>query len=143
MTKSDFIGYTDPELDELQSKAESMLTIIRNIKNSQELNPVLDISKYFATSLHSLAYTDKGLSVYACNREDFPGLVYSLVFRDQLTGKPYRVDTEINRGNNKKFLSGLMDVIVNQHAMDIKLYAISTHYTSRFKSPKARIQSFQ
>lgn len=82
MTKSDFIEHTDSALDELQSKAESMLTIIRNIKNRQELNPVFDISKYFATSLHSLAYTDKGLPVYACNREDFPGLVYSLVFRD-------------------------------------------------------------
>ena len=134
MTKSDFIEYTDPALDELQSKAESMLTIIRNIKNRQELNPVLDISKYFATSLHSLAYTDKGLPVYACNREDFPGLVYSLVFRDQLTGKPYRVDTEIDRGNNKKFLSGLMGIIVNQHAMDIKLYAISTLYKQVQKS---------
>ena len=53
MTKSDFIEHTDPALDELQSKAESMLTTIRNIKNRQELNPVIDISKYFATSLHS------------------------------------------------------------------------------------------
>lgn len=128
MTKSDFIEHTDPALDELQLKAESILTTIRNIRNRQEPNPVLDISKYFATSVHFAAYTDKGLPVYACNREDFPGLVYSLVFRDQLTGKPYRVDTEIDRGNNKKFLSGLMNIIVNQHAMDIKLYAISTLY---------------
>lgn len=134
MTKSDFIEHIDPALDELQSKAESMLTIIRNIKNRQELNPVFDISKHFATSLHSIAYTDKGLPVYACNREDFPGLVYSLVFRDQLTGKPYRVDTEIDRGNTKKFVSGLMDIIVNQHAMDIKLYAISTLYKQVQKS---------
>lgn len=134
MTKSDFIEHTDPALDELQSKAESILTTIRNIKNRQELNPVLDISKYFATSLDSLAYIDKELPVYACNREDFPGLVYSLVFRGQLTGKPYRVDTEIDRGNNQKFLSGLMDIIVNQHAMDIKLYAISTLYKQVQKS---------
>ena len=134
MTKSDFIEHTDPALDELQSKAESILTTIRNIKNRQELNPVLDISKHFATSLHSIAYTDKGLPVYACNREDFLGLVYSLVFRDQLTGKPYRVDTEIDRGNTKKFVSGLMDIIVNQHAMDIKLYAISTLYKQVQKS---------
>ena len=84
--------------------------------------------------LHSIAYTDKGLPVYACNREDLPGLAYSLVFRDQLTGKPYRVDTEIDRGNNKKFLSGLMDIIVNQHARDIKLYAISTLYKQTNKS---------
>lgn len=126
MTKSDLIEHTGPALDELQLKAESILTTIRNIRNRQEPNPVLDISKYFATSLHSIAYTDKGLPVYACNREDFPGLVYSLVFRDQLTGKPYRVDAEIDRGNKKKFLSGLMNIIVNQHAMDIKLYAIST-----------------
>ena len=128
MTKSDFIEHTDPALDELQSKAESILTTIRNIRNRQEPNPVLDISEYFATSVHSIAYTDKGLPVYACNREDLPRLVYSLVFRDQLTGKPYRVDTEIDRGNSKKFLSDLMDIIVNQHAMDIKLYAISTLY---------------
>ena len=33
MTKPDFIEHTDSALDELQSKAESMLTIIRNIKN--------------------------------------------------------------------------------------------------------------
>lgn len=58
----------------------------------------------------------------------FLGLVYSLAFRDQLTGKPYRVDTEIDRGNTQNFVSGLMDIIVNQHAMDIKLYAISTLY---------------
>ena len=134
MTKSGFIEHTDSALDELQSKAESMLTIIRNIKNRQELNLVLDISKHLATSLHSIAYTDKGLPVYACNREDFQGLVYSLVFRDQLTGKPYRVDTEIDRGNNQKFLSGLMDIIVNQHAMDIKLYAIGTLYKQVQKS---------
>lgn len=134
MTKSDFIEHTDSALDELQLKAESILTTIRNIKNRQELNPVLDISKYFATSLHSIAYPDKGLPAYACNREDSPGLVYSLVFRDQLAGKPYRVDTEIDRGNNKKFLSGLMDIIVNQHAMDIKLYAISTLYKHVQKS---------
>lgn len=128
MTKSDFIEHTDPALDELQLKAESILTTIRNIRSRKEPNPVLDISKYFATSVHFAAYTDKGLPVYACNREDFPGLVYSLVFRDQLTGKPYRVDTEIDRGNNKKFLLGLMGIIVNQHAMDIKLYAIRTLY---------------
>ena len=134
MTKSDFIEHIDPALDELQSKAESMLTTIRNIKNGQELNPVLDISKYFAPSLHSIACTEKGLPVYACNREDFPRLVYSLVFRDQLTGRLYRVDTEIDRGNTKKFVSGLMDIIVNQHAMDIKLYAISTLYKQAQKS---------
>lgn len=134
MTKSDFIEHTGPALDELQSKAESMLTTIRNIKNRQELNPVIGISKYFATSLHSIAYTDKGLTVYACNREDFPGLVYSLVLRDQLTGKPYRVDTEIDRGNTKKIVSGLMDIIANQHAIDIKLYAISTLYKQVQKS---------
>lgn len=134
MTKSDFIEHTDPALDELQSKAESILTTIRNIRSRQEPNPVLDISKYFATSVHSIAYTDKGLPVYACNREDLPGLVYSLVFRDQRTGKPYRVDTEIDRGDNKKFLSDLMNIIVNQHAMDIKLYAISTLYLQVQKS---------
>ena len=134
MTKSDFIEHTDPALDELQLKAESILTTIRNIRNRKEPNPVLDISEYFATSVHSIAYTDKGLPVYACNREDLPRLVYSLVFRDQLTGKPYRVDTEIDRGNNKKFVSGLMDIIVNQHAMDIKLYAISTLYMQVQKS---------
>lgn len=134
MTKSDFIEHTDQALDQLQSKAESILTTIRNIRNRQEPNPILDISKYFATSVHSIAYTDKGLPVYACNREDLPRLVYSLVFRDQLTGKPYRVDTEIDRGNNKKFLSGLMDIIVNQHAMNIKLYAISTLYMQVQKS---------
>lgn len=106
MTKSDFIEHTDPTLDELQLKAESILTTIRNIRNRQEPNPVLDISKYFSTSVHSIAYIDKGLPAYACNREDFSGLVYSLVFRDQLTGKPYRVDTEIGRGNNKKILIG-------------------------------------
>ena len=128
MTKSYFIEHTDPAADELQLKAESILTTIKNIRNRQEPNPVLDISKYFATSVHSIAYTDKGLPVYACNREDLPRLVYSLVFRDQLTGKPYRVDTEIDRGDSKKFLSDLMDIIVNQHAMDIKLYAISTLY---------------
>ena len=134
MTKSGFIEHTDPALDELQSKAESILTTIRNIRSRQEPNPVLDISKYFATSVHSIAYTDKGLPVYACNREDLPGLVYSLVFRDQRTGKPYRVDTEIDRGDNKKFLSDLMNIIVNQHAMDIKLYAISTLYLQVQKS---------
>ena len=134
MTKSDFIEHTDQALDELQSKAESILTTIRNIRNRQEPNPVLDISEYFATSVHSIAYTDKGLPVYACNREDLPRLVYSLVFRDQLTGKPYRVDTEIDRGDNKKFLSDLMNIIVNQHAMDIKLYAISTLYKQTQKS---------
>ena len=134
MTKSDFIEHTDPALDELQSKAESILTTIRNIRSRQEPNPVLDISKYFATSVHSIAYTDKGLPVYACNREDLPRLVYSLVFRDQRTGKPYRVDTEIDRGDNKKFLSDLMNIIVNQHAMDIKLYAISTLYLQVQKS---------
>ena len=64
----------------------------------------------------------------------FSGLVYSLVFRDQLTGKPYRVDTEIDRDNIKKIVSGLMDIIVNQHAMDIKLYAISTLYKQVQKS---------
>ena len=128
MTKSGFIEHTDPALDELQSKAESVPTTIRNIRNRQEPNPVLDISEYFATSVHFMAYTDKGLPVYACNREDLPRLVYSLVFRDQLTGKPYRVDTKIDRGDNKKILSDLMDIIVNQHAMDIKLYAISTLY---------------
>ena len=134
MTKSDFIEHTDPALDELQSKAESMLTTIRNIRNRQEPNPVLDISEYFATSVHSIAYTDKGLPVYVCNPEDLAGLVYSLVFRDQLTGKPYRVDTEIDRGNKKKIISGLMDIIVNQHAMNIKLYAISTLYMQVQKS---------
>lgn len=134
MTKSDFIEHTDPALDELQSKAESILATIRNIRNRQEPSPVLDISEYFATSVHSIAYTDKGLPVYACNREDLPRLVYSLVFRDQLTGKPYRVDTEIDRGNNKKILSDLMNIIVNQHAMDIKLYAISTLYKQTNKS---------
>ena len=134
MTESDFIEHTDPALDELQSKAESILTTIRNIRSRQEQNPVLDISKYFATSVHSIAYTDKGLPVYACNREDLPRLVYSLVFRDQRTGKPYRVDTEIDRGDNKKFLSDLMNIIVNQHAMDIKLYAISTLYMQVQKS---------
>lgn len=134
MTKSDFIEHTDPALDELQLKAESILTTIRNIRNRQEPNPVLDISKYFATSVHFAAYTDKGLPVYVCNREDLPRLVYSLVFRDQITGKPYRVDTEIDRGDNKKFLSDLMDIIVNQHAMDIKLYAISTLYMQVQKS---------
>lgn len=134
MTKSDFIEHTDPALDELQSKAESILTTIRNIRNRQEPNPVLDISKYFATSVHFAAYIDKGLPVYTCNREDLPRLVYSLVFRDQLTGKPYRVDTEIDRGDNKKFLSDLMNIIVNQHAMDIKLYAISTLYMQVQKS---------
>ena len=134
MTKSDFIEHTDPALDELQSKAESILTTIRNIRNRQEPNPVLDISKYFGTSVHSIAYTDKGLPVYACNPEDLAGLVYSLVFRDQRTGKPYRVDTEIDRGDNKKFLSDLMNIIVNQHAMDIKLYAISTLYMQVQKS---------
>lgn len=75
MTKSDFIEHTDPALDELQSKAESILTTIRNIRSRQEPNPVLDISKYFATSVHSIAYTDKGLLVYVCNRENFSGLV--------------------------------------------------------------------
>ena len=134
MTKSDFIEHIDPALDELQSKAESILTTIRNIRSRQEPNPVLDISKYFATSVHSIAYTDKGLPVYACDREDLPRLVYSLVFRDQRTGKPYRVDTEIDRGDNKKFLSDLMNIIVNQHAMDIKLYAISTLYMQVQKS---------
>lgn len=134
MTKSDFIEHTDPALDELQLKAESILTTIRNIRNRQEPKPVLDISEYFATSVHFAAYTDKGLPVYACNREDLPRLVYSLVFRDQLTGKPYRVDTEIDRGNNKKFLSDLMNIIVNQHTMDIKLYAISTLYMQVQKS---------
>ena len=134
MTKSDFIEHTDPALDELQLKAESILTTIRNIRSRKEPNPVLDISKYFATSVHSIAYTDKGLPVYACDREDLPRLVYSLVFRDHLTGKPYRVDTEIDRGDNKKFLSDLMDIIVNQHAMDIKLYAVSTLYLQVQKS---------
>lgn len=134
MTKSDFIEHSDPALDELQLKAESILTTIRNIRSRKEPNPVLDISKYFATSVHSIAYTDKGLPVYACDREDLPRLVYSLVFRDQLTGKLYRVDTEIDRGNNKKFLSDLMDIIVNQHAMDIKLYAVSTLYLQVQKS---------
>ena len=33
MTKSDFIEHTDPALDELQSKAESILTTIKNIRN--------------------------------------------------------------------------------------------------------------
>ena len=46
MTKSDFIEHTDPALDELQLKAESMLTTIRNIRNRQEPNPVFDISEY-------------------------------------------------------------------------------------------------
>ena len=90
----------------MQLKAGSILTTLSNIENRQELNPVFNISKYFATSVHFAAYTDKGLPVYACNREDLPRLVYSLVFRDQLTGKTYRADTEIDRDNNKKLLSG-------------------------------------
>lgn len=64
------------------------------------------------------------------------------MFRDQLTGKPYRVDTEIDRGNTQNFVSGLMDIIVNQHAMDIKLYAISTLYKQVQKS-QVTVQSFQ
>lgn len=75
MTKSEFIERTDTVADELQLKAGSILTTLSNIENRQELNPVFNISKYFVVLLHSIAYTDKGLSAYVCNRENFSGLV--------------------------------------------------------------------
>ena len=75
MTKSEFIERTDTAADELQLKAGSILTTLSNIENRQELNPVFNISKYFVVLLHSIAYTNKGLSVYVCNRENFSGLV--------------------------------------------------------------------
>ena len=82
MTKSEFIERTDTASDELQLKAGSILTTLSNIENRQELNPVFNISKYFVASLYSIAYTDKGLSVYVCNHENFSGAGLSLVFRD-------------------------------------------------------------
>ena len=75
MTKSEFIEHTDPALDKLQLKAESILTTLSNIENRQELNPVFNISKCFVVLLHSIAYTNKGLPVYVCNRENFSGVV--------------------------------------------------------------------
>ena len=75
MTKSEFIEHTDPAADELQLKAGSILTALSNIENRQELNPVFNISKYFVVLLHSIAYTNKGLPTYVCNRENFSGLV--------------------------------------------------------------------
>ena len=75
MTKSEFIERTDTAADELQLKAGSILTTLSNIKNRQELNPVFNISKYFVVLLHSIAYTNKGLPIYVCNRENFSGLV--------------------------------------------------------------------
>lgn len=75
MTKSELIEHTDPAADELQLKAGSILTTLSNIENRQELNPVFNISKYFVVLLYSIAYTDKGLSVYVCDRENFSGLV--------------------------------------------------------------------
>ena len=75
ITKSDFIEHTGPALDKLQLKAGSILTTLSNIKNRQELNPVFNISKYFVVLLHSIAYTDKELLFYVCNRENFSGLV--------------------------------------------------------------------
>ena len=75
MTKSEFIERTDTEADELQLKAGSILTTLSNIENRQELNPVFNVSKYFVVLLHSIAYTNKGLPIYVCNRENFSGLV--------------------------------------------------------------------
>ena len=75
MTKSEFIERTDTAADELQLKAGSILTTLSNIENRQELNPVFNISKYFVVLLHSIAYTNKGLPIYVCNRENFSGLV--------------------------------------------------------------------
>ena len=82
MTKSEFIERTDTAADELQLKAGSILTTLSNIKNRQELNPVFNISKYFVVLLHSIAYNNKGLPIYVCNRENFSGAGLSLVFRD-------------------------------------------------------------
>ena len=75
MTKSEFIERTDTEADELQLKTGSILTTLSNIENRQELNPVFNVSKYFVVLLHSIAYTNKGLPIYVCNRENFSGLV--------------------------------------------------------------------
>ena len=75
MTKSEFIERTDTVADKLQLKAGSILTTLSNIENRQELNPVFNISKYFVVLLHSIAYTNKWLPIYVCNRENLPGLV--------------------------------------------------------------------
>ena len=75
MTKSEFIERTDTVADKLQLKAGSILTTLSNIENRQELNPVFNISKYFVVLLHSIAYTNKELPIYVCNRENFSGLV--------------------------------------------------------------------
>ena len=122
MTKSEFIERTDAATDELQLKAGSILTTLSNIENRQELNPVFNISKYFVVLLHSIAYNNKGLPIYVCNRENFSGLVLAQCLEINLLARHIEWIPKLTVTITKNYYKGPMDIIVNQHAMVSTLY---------------------
>ena len=99
-----------------------MLTTLSNIENRQELNPVSNISKYFVVLLHSIAYTNKGLPIYVCNRENFSGLVLAQCLEINLLARHIEQILKLTVTITKNYYQGLMDIIVNQHAMVSTLY---------------------